>query len=238
MMSSSASPPLCASEKRCATRKLAFLLTLFNARLGWWFPNPQKSQLRRISPRFSLRYLCKELLGGADDRSNYLMLSDGGHFENLAAYELVRRRCRVIIISDAEADENLRFEGLGSLIRMCQVDFGANIIIRVDAIAKNAEGWSAQRHAIGRIHYRDGTKGVLIYMKASMSGKEGAEVRQYHACHPTFPHESTGNQFYGEDQFESYRALGKDIVGTLFDTERSVTDLLYGASTSDATPPG
>ena len=55
------------------------------------------------------------------------MVSDGGHFENLAAYELIRRRCRVIIISDAECDRQLTFDGLGTLIRMCEVDFGCKI---------------------------------------------------------------------------------------------------------------
>ena len=87
---------------------VAFLLTVFNVRLGWWFPNPRTSAIEFPSPHFSLRYLFKELFGGADDKSKFLMVSDGGHFENLAAYELVRRRCRVIIISDAECDPELR----------------------------------------------------------------------------------------------------------------------------------
>ena len=55
------------------------------------------------------------------------MVSDGGHFENLAAYELVRRKCRVIVISDGECDPALAFDGLGTLIRMCEVDFGYRI---------------------------------------------------------------------------------------------------------------
>ena len=83
---------------------VAFLLTLFNVRLGWWFPNPRKTGTQNPSPWFSLRYLFTELFGGADDKSKYLAISDGGHFENLAAYELVKRQCRLIIISDAECD--------------------------------------------------------------------------------------------------------------------------------------
>ena len=36
--------------------------------------------------------------------SSYLNLSDGGHVENLALYELLRRRCKFIIAIDGEAD--------------------------------------------------------------------------------------------------------------------------------------
>src|SRR4029077_7767381 len=113
---------------------VAFLLTVFNVRLGWWFPNPRKVAVTMPSPLFNLPYLFAELFGGADDKSTFLMISDGGHFENLAAYELVRRRCKVIIISDAEADPSLTFEGLGTLIRMCDVDFGARIDLDVASI--------------------------------------------------------------------------------------------------------
>jgi hypothetical protein len=146
---------------------VAFLLTVFNVRLGWWFPNPKKS-LKSSSPWFSLRYLVKELFGGADDKSNYLMISDGGHFENLAAYELIRRQCRVIIISDAECDPELKFEGLARLIRMCKLDFGTEILINdVNNIRlKTKSNWSRFRFAVGRIDYgNDKAAGVLIYLK-------------------------------------------------------------------------
>jgi len=195
---------------------VAFLLTLFNVRLGWWFPNPSTTAIKNPSPWFSLRYLFMELFGGAADKSSYLAISDGGHFENLAAYELVKRKCRVIIVSDAECDPFLRFEGLGSLIRMCAVDFGAKITIDVNSIRPAESPWSSNRYAVGSIDYGDGLIGTLIYLKASMTGQEATDILQYKAVHPTFPHESTGNQFYAEDQFESYRGLGRDIVTRAF----------------------
>ena len=197
---------------------VSFLLTVFNLRLGWWFPNPRESAIEFPSPHFSLRYLFKELFGGADDSSKFLMISDGGHFENLAAYELVRRRCRVIIISDAECDPDLKFEGLGTLIRMCDVDFGASIVIDVGSIRAAGPGWSSNRFAVGRIVYGPGEPdGTLIYLKASMTGHEDTAVLQYKASHQGFPHEATGDQFYGEDQFESYRRLGRDVALGAFD---------------------
>jgi len=203
---------------------VAFLMTLFNARLGWWFPNPRLSATNSPSPLFSLRYLVKELFGGADDKTAFLAISDGGHFENLAAYELVRRQCRVIILSDAECDPNLQFEGLATLIRMCEVDFGAKIHIDAGSIRPHGESiWSTSRCAVGTIEYPedkypgDPRTGKLIYLKASMTGHEDTAVLQYKATHPTFPHESTGNQFYGEGQFESYRTLGRDIADKSFE---------------------
>src|SRR5262249_7005942 len=123
---------------------VSFLLTVFNVRLGWWFPNPAKSGINFPSPHFSLRYLFAELFGGANDTSKFLNISDGGHFENLATYELVRRRCRVIIISDGECDPDMTFSGLGTLIRMCDVDFGARILIDVAPIRPTVDAWSAQ----------------------------------------------------------------------------------------------
>jgi hypothetical protein len=218
---------------------VAFLLTLFNVRLGSWFPHPGKDYIAAPAPWLSLRYLVKELFGGADSRSNYLMISDGGHFENLAAYELVRRRCRLIIISDAECDPKLNFEGLGALIRMCEVDFGAVISLDVSSIIGDLDSeWSPMRYAVGSIHYEGSQPdGVLIYLKASMTSKEDSAILQYKACHSLFPHESTGDQFYGEDQFESYRHLGKDIATSVLETLNMKHGLIKAAEGLRNAPP-
>jgi hypothetical protein len=199
---------------------IAFLLTLFNVRLGWWFPNPSKAGKGSMSPHFSLTYLGAELFGGATDKSAFVMVSDGGHFENLAAYELIRRKCRVIVVSDGECDDKYTFGGLGTLIRVCEVDFGCKIEVVVDNLrlgTGTSKEWSKSRFAVGDITYADGTRGTLVYVKASMTGKEDTSVRQYKSSKPLFPHESTGDQFYGEDQFESYRHLGRDIGKGLFE---------------------
>jgi hypothetical protein len=209
---------------------VAFLLTLFNARLGWWFPDPGR-KIPRPAPRLNLYCLVRELFGLATDSYDYLMISDGGHFENLGAYELVRRRCSVIVVSDAECDPELHFEALGTLIRMCEVDFKARIDIDVNSIRLATEAaWSQRRFAVGDIFYDDGTVGTLIYIKASMTGNEDTSILQYHAAHTDFPHESTGNQFYGEDQFESYRRLGREIIGNALDGLASGADWRAAAS--------
>ena len=212
---------------------VAFLMTLFNVRLGWWFPKPEHEGNASATPWFSLRYLFMELFGMANDRSKFLAVSDGGHFENLAAYELVRRRCRVIIIGDAECDPELKFEGLGTLIRMCEVDFHAKITIDVASIAMGKSEWSNSRCAVGRIEYNGDDKtggpseGILIYLKASMIGHEDTAILQYKSAHETFPHENTGDQFYGEDQFESYRLLGEDIASKTFEPAMDKKDDMW-----------
>lgn len=199
---------------------VAFLLTLFNVRLGWWFPHPAGTAIRQGSPWFSLRYLIADLFGGAHDQSAFLSISDGGHFDNLGAYELVKRGCRLIVISDGECDPQLTFAGLGTLVRMCEVDFGAVIDLDVNAIRRPAAGvWSGAPYALGTIRYRDGASGAILYLKASMTGQEDTSVRQYQSLRPAFPHEDTGDQFYGEDQFESYRRLGIDVARHALDAD-------------------
>jgi hypothetical protein len=122
----------------------------------------------------------------------------------------------------------LKFEGLGSLIRMCEVDFDTKIKLDVDSIRLATKSdWSSLRCAVGEIDYGDRSPGgVLIYLKASMTGHEDSAVLQYKAAHPSFPHESTSNQFYGEDQFESYRRLGREIAIRTFDPVSDETDVV------------
>jgi hypothetical protein len=181
---------------------------------------PSRRWGRRFTRTFPVQaYLLDEFIARFHGTARqHWYISDGGHFENLAAYELIRRRCRVIIVSDGECDPDLKFEGLGTLIRVCEVDFGVRILLDVEAIRRVNSPWSARRYAAGRILYPDAEPGVLIYLKASMTGKEDTAIMQYKASHREFPHETTGDQFYGEDQFESYRGLGREVALTAFET--------------------
>jgi hypothetical protein len=189
---------------------VAFLMTVFDVRLGWWLGNPRRDlESQLASPRFGLVALISELLGRTDDRTNFINLSDGGHFDNMGIYELIRRRCKFIVLCDAEQDGSYRFGGLGMVIRRCRVDFGAEIQIDPSRIARtDSAAWSQDHCAVGSITYVDGTQGVLVYIKASTTGDEPEDVLEYAAHDPAFPHDSTANQWFGESQFESYRKLG------------------------------
>ncbi len=190
---------------------VALLMTLFNVRLGWWFRNPREPSSGRDGS-LGLLYLGAELLGLASERRAYVNVTDGGHFENLGIYELVRRRSQLIIACDAECDETMTFTGLANAIRLCYTDFGAVIDLDLASLRRGDNGLSRTHSAVGMIRYSNGSVGRIIYIKASITGDEDATVTQYLTAHPTFPHETTADQFFKEEQFESYRRLGQHIV--------------------------
>ena len=193
---------------------LAFLMTVFNVRLGRWIGNPVSVKASRQGPELDLPYLLFELFGMTNAQRDYVYLSDGGHFENLGIYELVRRRCRFIVACDAEEDGKLQFDALGNAIEKCRTDFGVNIRINVDPIRRTRDNPKEGRHcAVGTINYGpDIAPGRLLYIKSSMNGDEPTDVLRYRDQNPAFPHQSTLDQAFDETQFESYRALGYHIT--------------------------
>ncbi len=194
---------------RITIRSLTFLMALLNIRLGYWALNPHKLSQGRIGRRVGPWYLFKELLGLVNERSDYLNVSDGGHLENMGLYELVRRRCRYIIIGDAEADKDMNFKGLADAVRMIRIDMGIKVEIDLDDIYRKDRP-RGRHFALGTIHYRDG-KGYLLYVKSSVSKKHNPYIENYMVEHAAFPHETTADQFFNEAQFEAYRALGADV---------------------------
>jgi Patatin-like phospholipase len=206
-----------------SSAQTAFLLTLFNVRLGWWLGNPTKAKAYdKAGPIFALGWLFRELFGFVDESSNYLNLSDGGHFENLGIYELVRRRCRYIIAIDGEADTDYRFESLGGAVRKCRTDFGIEIKIDPKPITPVPPALSRAHCIVGTINYGknangDLETGCLLYLKSSITADEPADVEVYRRENPEFPQQPTSDQFFSESQFESYRRLGLHVARTTFD---------------------
>lgn len=204
---------------------LAFLMTVFNVRLGWWLRNPRYDASWTLArKRLSLRELTSELLGLTTDERDFVYLSDGGHFENLGVYELVRRRCPFIIVSDAGQDGGHTFDDLGNAVEKCRADFG--IDIEIDVAELRPVGLSSRSHcAVGTIHYEQADRtrapGTILYLKSSLTGDEPTDVLRYAALHPEFPHQSTSDQFFDESQFEGYRALGYHIGHEVFAAVRA-----------------
>jgi hypothetical protein len=207
------------------TPAMAFLLTVFNVRLGWWIGNPRHSRTwNRLGPTLGLWPLLTELFAQTGERSRYVYLSDGGHFDNTGIYELVRRRCRFIVASDSGADPKPIFDDLGSAIRKCCTDFGVDIDLDVTSLQPDPETRRSKFHfVVGKIRYDrvepGAAPGLLLYIKSSLTGDEPADCVNYAAEHPEFPHESTADQWFGESQFESYRKLGEHIAWTMFEAE-------------------
>jgi hypothetical protein len=211
---------------------VTFLLTLFNVRLGWWLGNPGEAgadTFNLAGPTLAAYPIIAESLGMTDDQHPYVYLSDGGHFENFGVYEMVLRRCHVIVVSDGSADPQYAYEGLGNAISKVRVDLGVPIefesyhILPHDDSDRDEnvnEDKPPREHyycAIGKIGYsqvdvrgdgRPAEDGLFIYIKASLSGTEPIDIYNYARSNRTFPHQSTADQMYGEAQFESYRTLG------------------------------
>lgn len=215
---------------------VTFLMGIFNIRLGWWLGNPGKAGsgkdfwqyiaprkakrfYERSGPAFAAMPLINEVLGRTSEEKRYVNVTDGGHFENLAIYEMVLRRNRLILVSDAAADSKFKFSEISNAIEKCRVDLGVEIRFRtkLNIPSRNASEEvrrRGQRYAIADIFYPERNshgqrkRGYLIYLRPTLSGREPIEIQHYAESNPAFPHQSTGDQFFDEVQFEAYRELG------------------------------
>jgi hypothetical protein len=215
---------------------LSLVLTFFNVRLGWWLGNPGsagKDTFDLRAPTSSVKPVVEEAFGMTDDENKYVYLTDGGHFENLGIYEMVLRRCHLIVISDAAADPDYNFGDLGNAIRKVRIDLGVPIEFTAMPIfspdSKDYDKKKGMYWAIGRIRYSciDGNvqDGLLIYIKPAVYGREPGDVLEYKRSHPTFPHQSTADQFFDEPQFESYRILGSHVIDEMCNSDYDDFDL-------------
>ena len=216
---------------------ITLLLALFNVRLGWWLGNPGlegESSCKTEGPSIAIKPLIEEAFGLTTDDRPYVYLSDGGHFEDLGLYEMVRRRCRFIVVVDAGEDRRFEFADLGNAVRKISIDLGIGIRFFDLRLMKNRPPDSVTAelrknipyYAIGVIDYKaaDGEEagcedGIILYIKPALHWTESAGVVSYAAAHPTFPHETTTDQWFTESQFESYRSLGFEIAASILSNE-------------------
>jgi hypothetical protein len=207
---------------------MAFLLTLFNVRLGSWLGNPGmagQDVYRAGHPDSNLKPILFEAIGRTNDSYEWVYLSDGGHFENLGLYEMILRRCHYIVLSDGGADPNYAFEDLGNAIRKIRTDLGVPIDIEdtvmiprsADSLEKEGRYVATATIRYTAIDGQEATDGVLIYLKPGCYKEQHfpRDVYNYALQSPEFPHESTADQFFSESQFESYRALGRHAVNSV-----------------------
>jgi hypothetical protein len=214
---------------------IRFLMTLFNVRFGWWLGNSGRageSKRKRTydldSPRQSAQPIIQEALGMTNDESAYVYLSDGGHFENFGLYEMVLRRCRLIVIGDATSDAQYAFESLGQSLRKIRIDLGIPVDFKDFTITKPSRDKKGFYAALGTIKYHciDGGNsetmdGTVILIKPTLTGTEARDILNY-ASQSSFPQEFIGDQWFSESQFESYRALGSHIVDALCKAPKSI----------------
>jgi hypothetical protein len=172
-------------------------------------------------PPFWLLY--RELFGFVDARTKWINVSDGGHLENLGVIPLLIRRVQVLIVCDCEADREGSYEGLSQAMRMAELDEGMRIQFSARDLASlrtaNALQGLARKHfAVGRIDYPPNAAGnpeevgYVIYLKTGRLGTEDQVVSSYAQANPEFPHQSTTDQDFDEEQFEAYRRLGENMA--------------------------
>jgi hypothetical protein len=201
-------------------RQASFWLALLNIRLSYWLRDPAKGKSRVATP--TLHHLFAEMFGWANENGRFLNLSDGGHIENLGVYELLRRRCKFIVAVDGEQDPRMTFHALTTLQRLAYIDLGVKIDVNLDDLRLNKRGITRSHFSFCRIDYPHGTRdgkplyGYLLYVKLSLTGNEGEFIRRFRLDHPSFPHDTTANQFFTEAQFEAYRSLGEHVGDKLF----------------------
>ena len=197
-------------EKTSQTVSIA--ATIFNARLGLWVRNPRGGKARR-----PLLLYFKELFGQASRDDQFVYLSDGGHFENLGLYELLRRRCRYVlaVAADIEPDSGPdRMGNLGTALRMARVDFGVSIEMPDlrPLLRDPATGAVRSWFAAGRIRYPGEAEpsGIFVFIKTGVvPDRLPPDLLNHWRSQPTFPYDSTSDQQYDQPQFESYRVLGQ-----------------------------
>lgn len=233
----------------------SLLLGIANIRLGYWW-DTYSAPLRRgrasnprrrvpipdnKDPRHPFREkvfgtqfcLTSELLGQFDGpRGRRWYLTDGGHFENTGAYELLRRQLAFIVIFDNGCDPGYQFDDLANLTRRVRVDFGIEIYessceitspdgLRLNPrmIAKSFDDFAKDPAYLAirlMVAFPDGRAGQILAIKPRLSAAAPHDVRQYKNTSPDFPHETTADQFFDDVQWESHRALGYSQARALF----------------------
>ncbi len=242
---------------------VSWLLALLNIRLGYWIQNPLRLRgatgLLRAFYLFPANHIVSLLYEvwprGFNEKRFWLQISDGGHFENLALYELVRRRARLIVVSDAGADPKFAFGDLRNAVLRVGQDFRAkitfgrpfwatppgttpdrNLLSSMIPAAGRPAGFPAgvdvaeRGFVVGTIEYdtKPGAQkecGVIVYVKTTTVDGLSLETRGYKGQHRDFPDQSTADQFFDEQQFEAYRELGFKI-GTEMIAGTRLADLI------------
>ncbi len=212
-------------------RRLRFILTLLNVRLGYWLPRPgRKGKITKLDSPGPVQ-LVREMLGAVHEKSRFVHISDGGHIENLATYELLRRQCKFIVCVDAGMEPGMECADLMRLQRYALIDFGIAMQFDPTDLTLLPTHNSRAYAVLVKIDYAPEDRGDretsekigwMLYIKLAVTGTEPRYVLDYRRQNPAFPHQTTADQFYDEAQFEAYRTLGDCAAESLL--RREITD--------------
>ncbi|MEV5961475.1 hypothetical protein AB0L70_06900 [Kribbella sp. NPDC051952] len=226
----------------------SMLLTFFNIRLGVWIPNPRfitqleaahlENQPDLSYARTGLGYLFKEFFGIHDLDDPYLYLTDGGHWENTGLVELLRiEEITEIICVDADSGPGDATSSLGKAIAIAPSECNIRIDISLDPLRAAPSGSRVPAYAprtvnIGFFTHGAGLftantrVGVIWYAKPGLAREMPASLLAFHERYPTYPRESTLNQFFDTASFTAYRDLGRYNADQILLARRKLTEAL------------
>ncbi|MNF28142.1 Patatin-like phospholipase [compost metagenome] len=204
---------------------IAALLMMSGIRLGYWWDSHGMGGQPPAKRIGKYGQLLSELRGRFDgDRRQDWFLSDGGHFENTAAYALLREECEVIVVADCGADPRYAFGDLENLVRKARIDLQAEITFLrprqpdrdlpavFGSLNELASPDSEACLALARVDYRrSGRSGYMIIVKPNMSNGAPVDLVNFKSDNPLFPQEPTTDQSFSEAQWESYFQLGQTL---------------------------
>ena len=194
-----------------ANRALSILLTLLNFRLGFWVQHPRRAG--EHFGRMPFWLIFRELFAkGLEENASSLHLTDGGHFENLGVYELLRRECPLIIASDAGGDPQTQLGDLGLLLQRAQADFGCEIRLDTRELLEQDNGLHTSCCALGSIDYASGRSGRILYVKSLLTSQSSTQVISFSRLDSSFPNDGLANQFFDERHLDAYRELGRENI--------------------------
>jgi hypothetical protein len=213
------------SMGKMTRRPLRLLMGIANIRLGVWVPNPRRAETferrRKVYPRPRPYYLLRELLGLNQLNLPFLYVTDGGHYENLGAMELLRRGCTEVYCFDASKDE---LDALGDMISLARSELDVEVEIDPEDLRPDDKGISKKDCVKGTIRYPDGTEGRIYYARPAITESAPADVTVYHRQDDRFPRDPTGDQLYTGQRFEAYRALGLSAGRHALEAAKSEND--------------
>ncbi|MFK8907128.1 hypothetical protein [Streptomyces sp. YS-3] len=230
-----------ASAMGSQARAFQTLFALSNARLGSWLPNPGALAEQWNAPRWPsppaplirrLPYLLREVFGRFPMDDRLLLVTDGGHYENLGLVELLRQGVRTAVCIDASGDIPPFAATLAQAIALAREELGISITLHEPTglvpggsdplpppgvLSELNARLSRTSVVTGEITYpedldidgRRDRRGTLIVARTTLTKDLPYEVLSYAAAHPVFPHDSTSDQWFDHQQFDAYQTLGR-----------------------------
>ena len=215
------------------------LLLVMNLRTGLWLPRPQpQSQALRqgvlgwLAQRFFTPLQWAWMRTMPDPTNGFvrrpatewshLLVTDGGHYENLGIEPLLRRRCRLILAVDATEDGNYEFDGLATMMNRARSRWGIEfrdcveekpVTFPTELVPDKSTGFGRNRFWAVRIRYPSvngsaKSEGLLVYVKSVILEDDPMALCQHKKVSEAFPNDPTSDQFFDPELFESYRFLG------------------------------